>query len=304
LMCADLVLRFSGEAFESVARRGLQYGASIATNAYYLTPALFEQLLDVGVVSYQVTLDGDRTLHDQQRVTVAGAPTFDRVAEHLRGMAAVRSPFNCLVRCNARPEDMDRVLALFDEDTLKPLRDDRRFVVDLQAIWSSDRQGVDAAPQKEACGAKAGQNLDIFLYNRELETRGYRTMAYSRRSSELTTSCYAGKPNWFVVGPDLALYKCTVVFEREENRVGHVNPDGTLTLDQAKNELWTGSNALTDISCGTCHLRVPCAGLACPLTRFSKGHKSCPDSKTIDRLRAWSKNRPTGAEHRSPRTER
>jgi len=83
-----------------------------------------------------------------------------------------------------------------------------------------------------------------------------------------------------------------VVFDREENKVGRVNMDGTFTVDQEKQGLWTGSNALTDSSCGTCHLRVPCSGLACPLKRFSTGHKQCPDAKTIDRLRAWSRSRP------------
>lgn len=109
----------------------------------------------------------------------------------------------------------------------------------------------------------------------------------------LSVACYAGKPNWFVVGPDLTLYKCTVVFDREDNRVGRVLPDGTFELDHAKNELWTGSNAQTDTSCGTCHLRVPCSGLACPLTRFTQGHKACPDHKSMERLRAWAINRPT-----------
>jgi hypothetical protein len=37
-----------------------------------------------------------------------------------------------------------------------------------------------------------------------------------------------------------------VVFDRDDNRVGKILADGTLALDQAKNELWTGSNAQTD----------------------------------------------------------
>jgi uncharacterized protein len=294
LMCADLVLRFSECAFRARAAKGLSYAAGITTNAHYLTPELFEQLLDVGVISYQITIDGDRGLHDTQRVTIAGAPTFDRIVGHLRAMAANPSKFSCTVRCNARPEDRDRVMALFEGEELRPLKDDPRFVVAMHQIWASDRKDVGGAPppaEDQGCSSQAAMPLDRFLYDRELERRGFRTNTFRRDTWGLASSCYAGKPNWFVVGPDLTLYKCTVVFDRDENRVGRVNADGTFTVDEAKQQLWTGSNALTDTSCGTCHLRVPCSGLACPLTRFSEGHKSCPEAKSVNRLRAWSQVR-------------
>ena len=294
LMCPDLVLRFSRLAFRSLASRGMRYAAGITTNAHYLTPELFEQLLDAGVVSYQITVDGDRELHDRQRVTVKGKPTFDRIVGHLKHMSELEADFVCTVRCNARPADMARVMALFDAGDLHFLRGDQRFVVDLHTIWSSDRKElVQGESHDAACGSDAIRPLDIYVYNRELEARGFRTSAYGRSTSPLSMGCYAGKPNWFVVGPDLTLYKCTVVFDRDDNHVGKILPDGSFALDQAKNELWTGSNAQTDPSCGTCHMRVPCGGLSCPLTRFTRGHKACPDPKSIDRLRAWSMNRPT-----------
>jgi uncharacterized protein len=293
LMCSDLVLRFSRQAFRSLSSRGLPYAAGISTNASYLTPELFEQLLDAGVVSYQISVDGDRSLHDRQRVTVKGQPTFDRIVSHLKHMAERKDDFACAVRCNSRPEDMPRVMALFEGGDLSFLRGDPRFMVDLHTIWSSDRQEVvDGASHDSGCGSSVARPLDIYFYNRELEARGFRTSAYGNHTAPLSAACYAGKPKWFVVGPDLTLYKCTVVFDHEDNRVGKVLADGTLDIDQAKNELWTGSNAQTDTSCGTCHLRVPCSGLACPLTRFTEGHKACPDHKSINRLRAWSMHRP------------
>lgn len=300
LMCPDLVLRFSRIAFQSLARRGLPYAAGITTNASYLTPELFEQLLDAGVISYQITIDGDRSLHDRQRVTVKGGPTFDRIIGHLRHMAERKDEFSVIVRCNSRPEDMHRVMALFEGDDLRFLRGDPRFMVDLHTIWASDRKEVTSAEphdhahdhDDEACGSRAARPLDMYVYNRELEAHGLRTSAYSNPTYPLSIACYAGKPNWFVVGPDLTLYKCTVAYDHPDNHVGKVLADGSFALDGAKNELWTGSNAQTDTSCGTCHLRVPCSGLACPLTRFTQGHKACPDPKSLDRLRAWAINRP------------
>jgi uncharacterized protein len=299
LLCSDLVLRFSREALEARASRDLPYGAIVTTNGHYLTPALFEQLLEVGVVAFQVTVDGDRRLHDRQRVTVKGEPTFDRIVGNLLSMAASPHRFYCTVRCNARPEDQGRILALFDQD-LKVLRGDPRFTISWHGIWASDRQELSAAPHPESsgeeeppgCAAESVRPLDRFLFERELHERGLRTTAYAGDLGGLSGACYAGKPNWFVVGSDLTLYKCSVVFDREDNRVGKVLPDGKFFVDGEKQQLWTGSNALTDSSCGTCHLRVPCMGMACPLHRISDGHKICPEGKTIERLRVWSGNRP------------
>ncbi|HET9623658.1 MAG TPA: radical SAM protein [Kofleriaceae bacterium] len=293
LMCPDLVLRFSRQAFRRLADRGMPYTAGVTTNAHYLTPELFEQLLDAGVSSYQITIDGDRELHDRQRVTVKGGPTFDRIVGHLRHMAASKDDFHCIVRCNSRREDRVRVMSLFEGDELRFLRGDSRFVVDLHTIWASDGKEVTDVSDDAACGSGAARPLDIYFYNRELEAHGLRTTAYRNTTAPLSIACYAGKPNWFVVGPDLTLYKCTVAFDREDNRVGKVLADGSFAIDEAKHELWTGSNAQTDTSCGTCHLRVPCSGIACPLTRFTEGHKACPDPKSIDRLRAWAMHRPT-----------
>jgi uncharacterized protein len=129
--------------------------------------------------------------------------------------------------------------------------------------------------------------------SRELAAHGF-TTPYSRSDTRaLAGACYAGKPNWYVIGSDLTLYKCTVVFDLEENKLGRVNPDGTFSIDEGKALLWTGSNALSDPSCGTCHLRVPCAGVSCPLSRFSRGHKQCHDVKTMAGMTEWSQNRPT-----------
>jgi uncharacterized protein len=293
LMCADLVLRFSREAFGLMARRGLPYAASVSTNGHYLSPDLFDSLIDAGVVSYQISLDGDRDLHDSQRVTVAGGATFDRVLGNLRQMAATSNRFSCVVRCNVRAHDRARILALFDEPALASLKDDRRFLIDVHTIWASDRQEI-AAADPGTCLSGVTRNLDLFFVNNELENRGFRTISYSHGPSLLSSACYAGKPNWFVVGPDLALYKCTVAFDRDDNKVGKIDPSGTLLVDDSKNRLWTASNLETDAGCGSCHYRVPCGGVACPLARFTEGHKACPEHKSIDRLRDWSRFRSPG----------
>jgi len=287
LLCSDIILRLCGEAMEQCGRKGIFFGASMSTNAALLTPALFDQLIDVGLVFFQVTLDGDRELHDRQRVTVKGKGTFDGIVEHLRAMAATRHDFTVALRCNVHPEDSERVLSLFDGEELAFVRNDPRFIIDVHYIWQSDRQTL-AETSKEGCLSGLQAGLDKYVLNAELSRRGLSTTSYDDVPGILGSACYAGKKNWFIVGADLKLYKCTVVFDNPKNNVGHIDLDGNMVIDERLNRLWTGSNSTTDSGCGSCYLRVPCGGLACPLTRFTSGSKGCLELRDAGNLRNWA----------------
>lgn len=291
LQCADLVLEFSARAFEIMRERGMAYGASIATNGFQLDSELFHRLLDVGVVSYQITLDGPRHVHDRKRITIAGRPTFDRILRNLADMSKSTAQFSCILRCNVKDSERAALLEFLAGPEGAILRADSRFVIDVHEIWHSDK--VQPPSSDQECASAMTSHLDYYLLNRELQEMQMSTVAYSHIPGLLGSSCYAGKPNWFVVGSDLSLYKCTVAFDNPKNKVGRVAEDGELVFDKRMNELWTGSNALTDLGCGACHLRVPCGGIACPLTRFTTGMKSCLDLKSTQALKRWGANWPS-----------
>ena len=289
LLCPDLVTRFSGEAFEISQRRGRPYAAGIATNGYFLDRKLFEQLLDAGVCSYQITIDGDRGVHDRQRLTMHGEKTFDVIARNVLALREVDGAFSCVVRCNVHRGDFERVLELFDGGEFEPLRNDPRFRIDVHEIWASDQKEIQNHPERtEGCSASMGNQLGFFQLTAQLQSLGFNTTASGSLPRVLGRSCYAGKPDWFVVGPNLDLYKCTVVFDNPQNQVGRIDEQGNLVVDDARNDLWTASSALTDAGCRACHLRVPCGGIACPLSRFSNGSKACLDLKTQDNLIRWA----------------
>lgn len=273
-------------------KRDLPYSASISTNGVLLNSELFDLLLDAGVVSYQISIDGARELHDSQRVTASGKPTFEKILGNLRMMAATNSQFSCILRCNSHRSKFPQVWKLFDGPEMDFIRADERFVVDLHEIWESDRQDVRAAVGDEGCIGSFTKGMDFHLFNRMLQDAGFSSVSYRRLPDALAAGCYAGKPNWFVVGPDLKLYKCTVVFENEKNHVGYLTGDGELHIDEVKNTLWTGSSALTDRGCAGCHYRIPCGGIACPLTRFTSGSKACPSIRNPSNLRRWADSYP------------
>jgi MoaA/NifB/PqqE/SkfB family radical SAM enzyme len=67
------------------------------TNAILLTPAMLSRVLDAGVRSFNVSVDGSREVHDRVR---GRNGAFDRTFEHLRGLADQRDRFRLKIRLN------------------------------------------------------------------------------------------------------------------------------------------------------------------------------------------------------------
>ena len=90
LLCTDVMSQickyFIGEVFKRKHRWAINFMISMSSNGLlYFTPEFQEFLrLHVNHLSYGVTIDGNKTLHDTCRVDIDGNPTYDRA------MAAVK----------------------------------------------------------------------------------------------------------------------------------------------------------------------------------------------------------------------
>ncbi|MBB4617207.1 hypothetical protein [Sphingomonas abaci] len=74
--------------------------------------------------------------------------------------------------------------------------------------------------------------------------------------------CYAGKANAFTIRADGSIGKCTLALNSDYNRVGQLNPDGTLTLDAPKFGAWLHGLSTMDP-----------ADLGCPAHRVAQQAK-------------------------------
>lgn len=59
------------------------YKYGITTNGYNLLPKIFDELYNMRIFNYQITLDGCKDQHDQQRVLEDGTGTFDKIVNNL-----------------------------------------------------------------------------------------------------------------------------------------------------------------------------------------------------------------------------
>jgi uncharacterized protein len=230
LLARDILEDIQAHAQELARRHpGMQVAADITTNGYTLTRACFERLLDLGIDTYQISLDGLRELHDRKRIRINGGGTFERIWGNLLAMRAIPRDFGVTVRLHvdrenhsAVPEFLDTYRAAFGADV--------RFKLFLRLLsrW----------------GGLNDENLVVFDRRDGRDALGpLQEMASSRGlplyAPEAETSvCYAARGNSLLIRADGRLNKCTLALEHPRNQVGRILPDGRLTLRVPRMQKW------------------------------------------------------------------
>jgi uncharacterized protein len=208
---------------------GCRFQADITTNAYLLTPPLFEKLCHYKVELYQISFDGQKEQHDKKRVLANGRGTFDRIWENLVNLKSTDREVSFLIRLH-----LDRInyphIYPFMEDYRKTFGDDDRFRLFLRPL---SRLGGERDESLKTFTEEEGTKVveDLARYSE-------RNRIQNKTCTDFPKICYASKLNSFVIRADGAICKCTVALDRDYNRVGRIRKNGTLKIHKRKLFRW------------------------------------------------------------------
>lgn len=82
----DIIMNITDSFLPKVRELGIEYKGNVTTNGYFLTPELCKELVDRGIRTYNITLDGLREDHDQNRILKGGGKTFSVIADNLKSI--------------------------------------------------------------------------------------------------------------------------------------------------------------------------------------------------------------------------
>jgi len=273
LLALDTIEDLSQEFLRVCGEQGIRYRASMTTNGYLLTPEVANRVLDCGVNSFQITLDGDAENHDKHRKLAGGQPTFQRIWNNLIELKKLDRQFTCRIRMNFDQDNLPSIPDFIDKIS-EHFGKDPRFQVNFFPIgqWGGPNDDeLNVLSEKDAysqafslCDMAIEKDLSNVLDNR-LKPGGY--------------VCYAARPNSFVIGSDGIIYKCTVALYNEKNIVGHLQSDGTMKMNSDNLALWIMNDESEDPGCKSCFFRPACQGASCPLVRIESGKAPCPPEK-------------------------
>jgi len=160
-------------------------------------------------VRFQITLDGDREMHNKIRIATKDKPTYDIIVTHIK--EALQSGFNISVRLNYTNESAKTfVHILRDFDSLQE-EDKKLMSFDFHKIWQ------DSYSEKTE---------DIIKETKEIfKEQGYHVFPLLRYQK---LRCYADKDNFIVVNYNGNLYNCTARDFMENNKEGELSAEGDL----------------------------------------------------------------------------
>ncbi|MBE9529399.1 MAG: radical SAM protein, partial [Proteobacteria bacterium] len=276
LLGLDVIRNLSRSFIDSCARTGCRYKSNMTTNGYDLDLKTFEELHALNVRKYQITLDGPQQQHDHFRPLVNGGGTYERILHNILKIKQSALDFRVMIRMNFNSDNRVHLAKLLDELTGHFAGDDR-FEVSFQPIGKWGGEHDDELNTYDS-DVDSIRNTRLGLEEYAL-SGGLANSVMRRRLQYHGAICYAARETSLIVGADGSLFKCTVAFNDERNRVGELKEDGRLVLDAARFEDWTQAERLDCTKCDDCAVYPICQSRACPLNSLDTGEPQCPTVK-------------------------
>jgi uncharacterized protein len=224
----------------------------MTTNGYFLHFENAMKLLRLGITYYQISLDGFKDVHDLTRKQLNGKGSFEMIAANLVSLKRINRDFHVLLRLHYTEENWqslpDLIEFLNDE-----FSDDSRFNYFLRSIgrWG----GVNDEFLPIVTSSARRLEIERYLYslfsNQRL-TRGCEIK--TAHSTEQIPVCYAATSNSFVVRSNGDIVKCTIALNNDLNKVGRIDKEGHVHLDNYKAIRWLRGTLSGDLDFMKCPL--------------------------------------------------
>ena len=232
-------------AIKVCCTHGIPLKSGMTTNGYNLSIETLGMLCDLHVNEFQITLDGDSKSHNTTRLRADGKGTFKKIWRNFRAAHESNLQFKIMIRMHVTSRNYDSIVSLVRQ-IIQELRNDERFSLTFHKV-------NDYKQSESPIYLDSTKYADI-LSKLKNEAKLHCVNTLPRDSDYI---CYAAKPNSLVVRADGSLAKCTVAFNHDENKIGRLCADGSLTLDAKKMKFWLGGFETVDedfLGCPAAHL--------------------------------------------------
>ncbi len=269
LLALDDILEMSKEFMNICSFNRRKYTASITTNGYLLDVETFKILLNHRIWAYQITLDGTEQMHNRNRPTVGGQPTFEAIINNLKNIKKLKNRnFHIVIRSNLTHEifsNIDEYVEIISDIC----GDDDRF--SLSVCYASEWSNNIEEGFKDTF---INDRDTIFpLYERFLKCEKNISFAFLLNPQD--GACELGRANRFFIRPNGELHKCSVRFENPNNIIGSFEDNQIHLLDNYYSKIISPGRCK---NFNNCFFAPICKGEVCPAVRGTK-REGCPDTK-------------------------
>ena len=235
------------------------------TNAYLLTDSVLKQLEGLDV-SFQITIDGGKQVHDSVRKTKGGEPTYARIVEHIHQTLSRGFPVG--VRFNYTAKSIPSFVDVVKDFSHLPQEQKHLVNFTFQRVWQDNEGDASQVEQQVEHIERAFEQAGLFVNNAK---------------SYIVPYCYADGVNTAVVNYNGDLFKCTARDFAPKSKEGTLAADGTLRWNERLRKRMSirhGSD-----TCLQCRIYPICHG-GCSQMKLEApdGISSCPKGYDDDKI--------------------
>lgn len=235
------------------------------TNAYLLTDNVLKHLEGLDV-SFQITLDGGKQVHDSVRKTKGGEPTYARIVEHIH--QTLSRGFSVGVRFNYTAKSIPSFIDVVKDFSHLPQEQKQLVNFTFQRVWQDNEGDARQVEQQVEHIERAFEQAGLFVNNAK---------------SYIVPYCYADGVNTAVVNYNGDLFKCTARDFAPKSKEGTLAADGTLRWNERLRKRMSirhGSD-----TCLQCRIYPICHG-GCSQMKLEApdGISSCPKGYDDDKI--------------------
>ena len=258
-------------------QEGVSMVASITTNGYLLDVDTFLVLVKNGLLFYQITIDGPRDVHNQQRPHKVNNNSYDVIINNLIQISKLPSKirFEIGIRINISGKMNKNDVIKFIDEMYELFGHDKRFVFVWQWVrdWGGDR--IKAANPKTITKS----SNDCLQFLQYASNKGLKTPSILSSTCG-TDSCEAFYKNGYVINFDGKVFKCAMCMEDyESNCIGVIDDNGRMVFNE--NERMWLSDDIIDDSCSKCVLLPICLTNRCHYSVKVKSELKCMEYRDL-----------------------
>lgn len=238
------------------------------SNGYLLNEDMITYLSNYNT-SFQITLDGNRTHHDNTRFAKGGIGSFEKIISNVRSL--VEHKIFVTVRINYTTENVRSVREIIAYFENIPAEYRNYFSFDFHRVWQ----------QVERKGDETEDIIsDIKMFFRE---NGFLVSSFVHR--DIKFSCYGDKKNYALINYNGEVFGCTARDFISKNRIGVLKDDGIIEYDQPVYERRCNAKFIKQV-CYNCRIAPICGG-GCRQKAYESINSDrctyCYDNEDIDK---------------------
>ncbi len=214
LLCLKNIESLSNKLIELCRKRRARYMADIITNGSLYTKDVAEKLKKLKIQSVQITLDGDKEMHDKRRpFKDRRRSSFDAIIKNLEETVGI---IPVSLRINVDSENVDRAIDFVKELKSKPWFDPNYIFPYFGYVR---KYTASCRCSEEECLLpgefwRKSYELQEYLVKEDIAVPEY---------PDISSGCGATSIHSYVIGPKGELYKCWNHLGEKSQIVGYID---------------------------------------------------------------------------------